>query len=117
MSKTVKHTPTPWRTTKTQPNVVCNSGGDKWIARATIGHSKSPRFIADADIAEANAAFIVKAVNCHDDLLNELEVRDGDLYMLRKAVEAGDPKAELLVRIDTMIRETKIALAKAEGRS
>ncbi len=62
----IRHTPTPWRTTKRQPNVICNEGGDKWIARATIGHSPSPRFIGDADFAAANAAFIVTAVNAYD---------------------------------------------------
>ena len=67
-----RHTPTPWRTTKAQPNVICNEGGDKWIARALIG-DKSPRHIKDAEVAEANAEFIVKAVNSHATLVAALE--------------------------------------------
>lgn len=47
------------------------------------------------------------------ELYNELEVREGDLVMLLKAIEAGDPKAELLVRVGDMLRETRAALAKA----
>ena len=43
-------------------------------------------------------------------LREELSVRSGDLFMLRCAVEAGDPKAELLVRIGDMKRETDEAL-------
>ena len=49
------------------------------------------------------------------ELLAELDCRAGDLFMLRKAIEAGDPTRELLVRIDDMIRETRAAIAKARG--
>ena len=49
-------------------------------------------------------------------LLEELEVREGDLVMLRRAIEEGDPKAELLVRVNDMLRETRAAIAKVEGR-
>jgi hypothetical protein len=61
----------------------------------------------------ANAHLIAAA----PELYNEHEVREGDLVMLRKAVEAGDPKAELLVRIDDMLRDTRAALAKARGEA
>lgn len=47
------------------------------------------------------------------DLLAELDVRVGDLVMLRRAIDAGDPKAELLLRVDDMLRETRAAIAKA----
>ena len=50
------------------------------------------------------------------DLLKELDVRVGDLVMLRKAIEAGDPRRELFVRIDDMLRETRAAIAKAEPK-
>lgn len=64
------------------------------------------------EIAVANARLIVAA----PELLVELGVRVGDLVMLRRAIEEGDPKAELLFRIDDMLRETRAAVAKAEGR-
>lgn len=70
---------------------------------------------ATATNREANADFIVRAVNSHDDILAELDCRVGDLVMLRKAIEAGDPRAELFVRIDDMLRETRAAIAKASA--
>lgn len=62
---------------------------------------------------EANARLIA-AAPC---MLAELDCREGDLVLLRRAIEEGDPKAELLVRIDDMLRETRAALAKARGES
>jgi hypothetical protein len=47
------------------------------------------------------------------ELLEELDCRVGDLVMLRNAIEAGDPKRELFVRIDDMLRESRAAIAKA----
>lgn len=46
-------------------------------------------------------------------LLAELDVRVGDLVMLRRAIEEGDPKPELLFRVDDMLRETRATVAKA----
>jgi len=63
--------------------------------------------ISDED--EANARLIAAA----PDLLAELDVRVGDLVMLRRAIEEGDQKAELLLRVDDMLRRTRAAIAKA----
>jgi len=49
------------------------------------------------------------------ELLAEHEMEILDLNLLRKAVEANDPKAELLIRIDDILRRKKAAIAKAEG--
>lgn len=49
------------------------------------------------------------------DLLAELDCRVGDLVMLRRAIEAGDPRDGLFVRIDDMLRETRAAIAKASS--
>lgn len=62
-----------------------------------------------AETEEANARLIAAAPTLYD----ELDIRVSDLVMLRKAIEAGDPKAELLNRIETMILESRAALAKA----
>jgi hypothetical protein len=59
----------------------------------------------------ANARLIAAA----PDLLAELDCRVGDLVMLRRAVEASDPRAELIFRIDDMLRESRVAIAKATG--
>jgi hypothetical protein len=46
-------------------------------------------------------------------LLEELDCRVGELVVLRKAIEAGDPKRELFIRIDDMLRQSREAIAKA----
>jgi hypothetical protein len=45
---------------------------------------------------------------------DELNCRVGDLVMLRRAVDEGDPKRELMVRINDMLRETRAALSPAK---
>lgn len=77
----------------------------------------------DAEISEiklrldASEVFEATFKNQRDELLAEIErlkatldIRVGDLVMLRRAFEEGDPKKELLFRIDDMIRETRAAL-------
>ena len=63
-------------------------------------------------LSEADATFYAAA----PDIFDELDIRVGDLVMLRRAIEEGDPKAELLIRIDDMLRETSAALSKALGK-
>lgn len=71
--ETIKeHTETPWVALHDPGNPV----GIQWCVRAKAGY-----FIADCmdnasdagPVGEANAAFIVKAVNSHDELLKALE--------------------------------------------
>jgi hypothetical protein len=50
-----------------------------------------------------------------DALTRELEMREGDLVLLRRAIEEGDPRNQLFFRIDDMLRETRAALAKKEA--
>lgn len=50
-------------------------------------------------------------------LRERLEVASGDLHMLRLAVSAGDPKAELLHRIHDAKREVDAALALSQGEA
>jgi hypothetical protein len=65
------------------------------------------------DEAKANANLIASA----PELYAELDCREGDLVMLRRAIEEGDPKRELLFRIDDMLRETRKALSKIRGEA
>lgn len=81
-----QHTPTPWRTTKNQGNVIVNEGGDKWIAKALIGNGKSSRFYHCEDRAEANAEFIVTAVNSHATLTARNAELESEVERLRKAI-------------------------------
>ena len=110
------HTPGPWEVRDHCYidgvfDVYPTHGGKQpdvgsWSEICTIGDG------AYEECAEANARLIAAA----PDLFSELQVREGDLVMLRRAIEEGDPKAELLFRIDDMIRETRAAIAKAEAR-
>jgi len=109
MSKTA-HTPGPWEFGKDR----------RWLFRDDLkadGNFSSSTILKINDDAfrpsEADAHLIAAA----PDMYAELDVRVGDLVMLRKAIEAGDPKAEILIRIDDMLRETRAVIAKAEGRS
>jgi hypothetical protein len=62
----IKHTPTPWKTEKTGVvgiRAVINSSDDKHRIGTICGST-------DSDLRdEANAAFIVLAVNAHEELL------------------------------------------------
>jgi len=102
---TTKHTPLPWETTHdlndTFNTQIWNSGTETLIADCDMLNGQS------AKTSQANAAFIVKAVNCHYELLEALKmVRDAD----------EDCKKDGLPRWCTDIARAKIdaAIAKAE---
>lgn len=119
------HTPGPWEYIPSSkhhgPYVASAYGGDicdcytmsnpSSLSVRNGGDSKPIHF--QHERADANARLIASA----PELLAELDVRVGDLVMLRRAIEEGDPKRELLFRIDDMLRESRAAIAKAEGRA
>lgn len=72
----------------------------------------------DAELVPYNAdrwRADARLISLAPEMLEELEVRASDLFMLHKAIDAGDPKAELLMRVDDMLRETKALIARARG--
>lgn len=83
--------------------------GDKLYLINASG--KCPALTGCGPTSKANARLIAAA----PDMLTEHEVREGDLVMLIKAIEAGDPRAELLVRAGDMLRETRAVIAKARS--
>lgn len=100
----VAHTPTPW--------AVCyDPANDSWYAGVTIsgktGQGKTDYRVADVSVLnhayKANAAFIVRACNAHDDLLAALRKIDHTLSVhghvdadteLHGVVRAAISKAE-----------------------
>ncbi len=65
-----KHTPGPWRWEKGQPHITAHWYGDKYVKVATVVEPEwhEDRGMADLE-AGANAQFIVRAVNNHEELL------------------------------------------------
>jgi len=100
-----KHTPTPWEARK------YTAEGDYAIAR--VGYmpiaAMGPEEDRDAEQVEADAEFIVRAVNSHDDLLEAckevLRIRDCKL----SAANGGwSDAADIWAKVDA-------AIAKAQG--
>lgn len=100
MTNTAKHTPTPWMHEHTKDKET-NSVDIYNIDGACIATVRSNH---GYDVREANAAYIVKAVNCHEQLVEAL---------VRAQCELGDPTPE---GIKIALQEINAALAAAEAQ-
>lgn len=89
MTETVKHTPLPWR-------AVYSDEDGKWLIRSDF-------YTVAADLDEADAALIVRAVNSHARLLDACKriqrrrernqpIQMGDLDAIDAAIEAAESK-------------------------
>ena len=74
MSDQVAHTPTPWDYDKFKASII--------KVNKAAGYTGST--------AEANAKFIVKAVNCHEELTQALKKAELYLYTFTPAVNKQD---------------------------
>lgn len=95
-----QHTPTPW-------SAEVGGGRGSWIKGYTGEWTALSCGDTDAS-AEANARFIVRAVNCHDELLAALE---GDIDWI-------DALSQMTIERDTAmvrIRAHRALIAKARG--
>ena len=105
------HTPTPWSIGHSMERNYIYGGGSHL---ACIGSRENGFFIHDdgsLNESEANAAFIVRAVNSHDDLLEALET----LLALDTDGEAGcriDP-----IEYGRALAMARAAVAKARGET
>lgn len=103
----VSHTPGPWAVDPDdRPDMEWNNQVVHANGTICFMAHDGPKRQAEFD---ANARLIAQAPA----LLVEHEATLGDLALLRMAVEAGDPKKQLLFRIDDAIRRTKTIVAKA----
>lgn len=121
------HTPTPWKADGT--HICQNNNGHFHVIgevkawsdfdqidfenKQSTEHGK--KWLVDMSIPiegteEANAAFIVKAVNCHDALVTELKSLIDDFEFLAKETSAGDH-----IKIDR-VNKAKAVLAAAEAQ-
>lgn len=61
----------------------------------------------------ANARLIASAPEQHE----AHSINLGDLEKLAKAIESGDPKAELLLLVQDLTDRTRAAIARATGQA
>ena len=78
------HTPTPWKV-GVGPNKEIEIFGPMRMNAHPILAS------LEHDPRDANAAFIIRAVNCHDELVNTLDESLDWLKACLETVEYGDP--------------------------
>lgn len=99
------HTPTPWHTQRGE--IVGN--GD--LVASTVFHGQELNALD-----EANAAFIVRACNAHDELVDmaELLVRTLD-YHISRDQKNGDEEGARLKMVTR--NQVQIVLAKARGEA
>lgn len=97
-SKTeVKHTPTPWEVSRTHSADWIVAAGELIAICEETNEQKTS--------AIANAAFIVRAVNSHEDLLGALKLANEKLIQL-KVTNTGWPE----------LNKVWEAIAQAEGK-
>lgn len=63
-----QHTPTPWSLLEANSFVICAASGVPIVEATGVNYGESG--IGASAIQAANAAFIVRAVNSHDELLD-----------------------------------------------
>ncbi len=114
----MKHTPTPWWLPclcddtsscnctsiceETYAGGICSVHVSNGISSVSEGGNDAP----SKNEAKANAAFIVKSVNCHDDLLEALE--SAFIVLTTKTNE---------ILTDMVVQQIKEALTKAKATS
>lgn len=97
------HTPTPWRA------IVPAGNFTKYTLVATEAGQPFRHGDEIADVMdEANAAFIVRAVNAHEDFIDACE-KVIKVLRLGIAIDSSD--------LDTMAELLETVVAKAEGKS
>jgi hypothetical protein len=113
-----KGTPGPWEAKRTDPQewAINAPNGDPALKHGTwyglavaYGCDESPS--VGREVAEANARLIAAA----PDLLDQHEADMVDLDLLAKAIHAGDPMPELVIRVTDMLNRKRAAIAKATG--
>ena len=102
-----KHTPGPWQGYMENKTAYIESKADQKII-ASCGITTSPE-------SKANAAFIVRACNSHDALVEALEALEARALEMRKLI---NPKTwsdlESMATVEIINARAALALAKGE---
>lgn len=112
MPDSLTHSPLPW-TVKTDGAIQRVMSGDYYVARCHEAPGDVDDEGNDQYSPEANAAFIVRAVNAHAELVAALKAHDD--YMLG-AGYSGHGDTALHPKAADNWRNVRAAIAKAEGR-
>lgn len=111
----IAHTPTPW-------SICTDPANDSWYAGITIsgktGQGKTDYRVADVFVLnhayKANAEFIVRACNAHDDLLAALKAA---LETVELPTGIGLGVGGLEFRFPAWVEQARAAISKAESQS
>lgn len=96
-----KHTPTPWHVQPIGGQRYIEAQGPKFICDMQADQCENP---AEVEEMQANAEFIVRACNCHEELVQVLE-------SVVRILEHNCPDAAL-----PAIALAKTQIAKAKGQ-
>ena len=106
---TMKHTPGPW--TVDAMGFIYASADSELPENSNQGAELVlAKLLSHSTVRTAGNANLIAAA---PDLLAQHNTNLVDLDLLRRAIAEGDPKAELLVRVDDLIRFSRDAIAKA----
>jgi hypothetical protein len=112
-----KHTPGPWQTFGRQKTtIIADTPNTPMVAKTALGE-------LGLKTCEANAEFIVRACNAHEDLLEvaRLDQERSDLLDELSTCRDGLRRKAIEDRLDVVVDEKAVrrraAIAKAEGRS
>ena len=110
MDSNMNHTPTPWKLNKagSQKTIYINTADEEGLYLADLQNCQG------TETTEANAEFIVRACNSHDDLvkaLKEVKEQIGEVFYSQKQ---DNPEHD--AAIDRIVSVVGEALAKAEGK-
>jgi len=107
------HTPGPWRIKYGSPTVVV-PGNDTHHRRAAIAQCALSHGIGEAGIQDAaNAEFIVRACNAHDDLLGALDDLLGQVMQAKEGFGIYANSESM----DESVNAARAAIAKAKGEA
>lgn len=117
----VEHTPGPWSIHPRRAVVVpldhvlrpVGAAEDPAVDLATYAQEICLMHWPDPHRTEAEVEANARLIAGAPDLLGQLVSAQVDLDLLRRAIEEGDPKAELLIRVTDLWKRNAAALAKA----
>lgn len=110
-----KHSPLPWKSTawerggeQVHDECAIHDANGEWVGDTVIDHDSST---ATSATPHANAAFIVNAVNSHDDLLAACKA-----ILCAPSIGSNGPGSITLEVQTYRLNQLRAAIAKAEGQ-